>query len=197
MYTYYDNHNSKNLCVWRCADNSICNKRSQQDSQERLGIGSDVELLLLFSRSVISNSLQPHGLQLSRLHSLSFTISQSLLKLISIESVMPSNHLILYCPLLLLPSIFPSIRVFFSNESALLSRWPSHWSFSFSINPSCEYSWFTSFSIDWFDLLAVQGTLKSILQHQGLKASVLSCSAFFIIQLLYSVHDYWKNHRFD
>ena len=94
--------------------------------------------------------------------SLSFTISQSLLKLMSIESVMPSSHLILYCPLLLLPSIFPSIRVF-SNESALHIRWPKYWSFSFSISPSKEYSGFISFRIDWFDVLAVQGTLKSLL----------------------------------
>ena len=94
--------------------------------------------------------------------SLSFTISQSLLKLMSIESVMPSSHLILCCPLLLLPSIFPSIRVF-SNESALCIRWPKYWSFSFSISPSKEYSGFISFRIDWFDLLAVQGTFKSLL----------------------------------
>ena len=130
----------------------------------------------------------------ARQASLSFTISQSLLKLVSIESMMPSNHLILCSPLLLLPSVFPSVRVF-SNESVLHISWPKHWSFSF--NPSNEYSGLISFKIDWFDLLAVQGTLKSLLQHQGLKASVLSCSAFFIIQLLYSVHDYWKNHSFD
>ena len=132
----------------------------------------------------------------ARQASLSFTIYWSLLKLISIESTMPSNHLILCRPLLLLPSIFSSIRVF-SNESTLGIRWPKYWSFSFIISPSNEYSGLISFRIDWFDLLAVQGTLKSLLQHQGLKASVLSCSAFFIIQLLYSVHDYWKNHSFD
>ena len=114
--------------------------------------------------------------------SLSFTISQSLLKLMSIESVMPSNHIILYCPLLLLPSIFPSIRVF-SNESALCIRWPKYWSFSFSISPSSEYSGLISLRIDWFDLLAVQGSLKSLLQHHNLKASILQFSVFFKVQL--------------
>ena len=100
----------------------------------------------------------------------------------SIESVMPSNHLILYCPLLLLPSIFPSIRVF-SNESVLHIRWPKYWNFSFSISPSNEYSGLISFKIDWFDLLAVQRTLKSLLQHHNSKASILQCSAYFIVQL--------------
>ena len=114
--------------------------------------------------------------------SLSFTISQSLLKLMSIESVMPSNYLILDHPFLLLPSIFPSIRVF-SNESVLHIRWPKYWSFSFTISPSSEYSGLISFKIDWFDLLAVQGTLKSLLQHHSSKASILRCSAFFIVQL--------------
>ena len=105
---------------------------------------------------------------------------QSLLRLMSIESVMPSNHLILCRPLLLLPSIFPSIRVF-SNESVLHIRWPKYW--SFSISPSSDYSGLISFRMDWFDLLAVQGTLKSLLQHHSSKASILWCSAFFIIQL--------------
>ena len=114
--------------------------------------------------------------------SLSFTIFWSLLKLMSIESVMPSNHLVLCCPLLLLPSIFPSIRVF-SNESALLIRWPKYWSFSFSTSPSNEHSGLISFRMDWLDLLAVQGTLKSLLQHHSSKASILQCSAFFIAQL--------------
>ena len=98
------------------------------------------------------------------------------------ESVIPSNHLILCCPLLLLPSIFPSIRVF-SNESALCPRWPKYWSFGFSLSPSNEYSGLISFKIDWFDLLAVQGTLQSHLQHHSSKASILQCSAFFIGQL--------------
>ena len=126
--------------------------------------------------------------------SLSFTISQSLLKLMSIESVMPSNHLILCCSLLLLPSIFPSIRVF-SNESALYIRWSKYW--SFSISPSGEYLGLISFRIDWFDLLAVQGTLTSLLQHHSSKASILWHSAFFMVQLFTCIHDYWKNHGFD
>ena len=114
--------------------------------------------------------------------SLSITNSWSLLKLMSIELVMPSNHLILCHPLLLLPSIFPSIKVF-SNESVLLIRGPKYWSFSFSISPSNEYSGLISFRINWCDLLAVQGTLKSLLQHHSSKASILQCSAFFIVQL--------------
>ena len=100
----------------------------------------------------------------------------------SIELVMPSNHLILCCPLLLLPSIFPSIRVF-SNESPLRIRWPKYWSFSFNISPSNEHSGLISFRMDWVDLLAVQGTLKSLLQHHNSKASILPCSALFIVQL--------------
>ena len=120
----------------------------------------------------------------ARQASLSFTISQSLLKLISIESVMPSNHLILCHPLLLLPSIFPSIRVF-SNESAVGIRWPKYWNFSFSISPSNEYPGLISLRIDWLDLLAVQGTLKSVLQHHSSKASILWHSAFFMVQLSY------------
>ena len=114
--------------------------------------------------------------------SLFITNSQSLLKLMSIKSVMPSNHLILCRPLLLPPSIFPSIRVF-SNELVLHIRWPEYWSFSFSINPSNEYSGLISFRIDWLDHLAVQGTLKSLHQHHSSKASVLWHSAFFIVQL--------------
>ena len=116
----------------------------------------------------------------ARQASLSITNFQSLLKLMSIELVMPSNHLIL-CHPLLLPSIFPSIRVF-SNESVLCIRWPKYWSFSFRISPSDEYSGLISFRIDRLDLLAVQGTLKSLLQHHSSKASILQCSAFFIVQ---------------
>ena len=116
--------------------------------------------------------------------SLSFTISWSLFKLMPIESVMPSNHPILCHPLLLLPSIFPSIRVF-SNKSVFPLSWPKYWSFSFSISPSNEYSGLISFRIGWFDLLAVQGTLKSLLQHHSSKASVLRHSAFLIVQLSY------------
>ena len=126
--------------------------------------------------------------------SLSLTISRSLLKLISLESVMPSNHLILYHPLLLLTSIFLNIRVF-SNESVLCIRWPKSW--SFSINPSNEYSGLISFKIDWFDLLAVQRTLKSLLQHRSSKASIIQHSAFFIVQLSHPYMTTGKNHSFD
>ena len=114
--------------------------------------------------------------------SLSFTVSQSLLKFLSIESMMPSNYLILSHPLLLLSSVFPSIRVF-SNELALLFRWPKYWSFCFSISPYNEYSGLISFRIDWLYFLAVQGTLKSLFQHHSSKASILWCSAFFMVQL--------------
>ena len=114
--------------------------------------------------------------------SLSITNSWSLLRLMSIEWVMPSSHLILCCPLLFLPSIFPSIRIF-SNKSVLCIRWPKYWSFSFNISPSNEYSGLISFRMDWLDLLAVQGTLKSLLQHHSSKASILQRSAFFIVQL--------------
>ena len=117
------------------------------------------------------------------------TNSRSSLKLRSTESVMPSNHLILYRPLLFLPSIFPSIRVF-SHESVLCIRWPKYWSFSFSISPSNKYSGLISFRMDWLDLLAVQGTLKSLLQHHSSKASILQRSAFFMIQLT-PIHDHW------
>ena len=118
----------------------------------------------------------------ARLDSLAITNSQSLLKLISIELLMPSNHLIFCCPHPLLPSVFPSTRIF-SSESVLHIRWPMYWSFSFSISPSNEYSGLISFMIDRLDLLAVQGSLKSLLQHHSLKASILWCSAFFIDQL--------------
>ena len=116
--------------------------------------------------------------------SLSFTISWSLLRLMSIELVMPSNHFNLCCPLLLLPSILESIRVF-SNESALCIRWPKYWSFSFNINPSNEYSGWISFRIHWLNPLAVQGTLKSLLQNHSLKTSIIQCSALFMVQLSY------------
>ena len=118
----------------------------------------------------------------ARQASLPITNSRSLLKLMSIESVMPSNLLILCRPLLFLPSIFPSIRVFF-YESALRIRWPKYWSFSFNITPSNEHPGLISFRMDWLELLAVQGTLKSLLQHHSSKASILQCSAFFIVQL--------------
>ena len=131
----------------------------------------------------------------ARQASLSITNSWSLLKLVSIESVMPSNHLILCHPFLLLPSIFPNIWVF-SNESALRMRWPKDWSFCFSISPSNEYSGLISLRMDWLDLPAVQGTLKSLLQHHSSKALILQCSAFFSPSLT-SIQDHWKNHSFD
>ena len=126
----------------------------------------------------------------------SITNSWSLLKLTSVESVMPSNHLILCHPHLLLPSIFPSIRVF-SNESVLHIRWPRYWSFSFNISPSSEYSRLISFRMDWLDLLAVQGTLKSLLQHHISKASNSLVLSFLYSPTLTRIHDYWKNHSFD
>ena len=124
--------------------------------------------------------------------SLSITNSWSLPKIMSIESLMPSNHLILCQPLLLLPSIFPNIRVF-SNESALHIRWPKYWSFGFNISPSNEHPGLISFRVDWLDLLAVQGTLKSLLQYHISKSSILQCSAFFIVQLLYPYMTTGKN----
>ena len=128
--------------------------------------------------------------------SLSFTNLQSLPKLWSIKSMMPSNRLILCCPLLQ-PSILPSIRVF-SNESVLRMRWPRYWSFRFNVSPSNEYSGLISFRMDWLDHFAVQGTLKSLLQHHNSKVSILRCSAFFIVQLSHPyMHDYWKNHSLD
>ena len=143
---------------------------------------------LLLSRSIASDSLRPHG-RPHGLHGacqtpLSFTISWSLLKLMSVELVMPSNHLVLCRPLFLLPSIFPSIKVF-SNELALHVRWPKYWIFSLSTSPSNEYPGWISFRIDWFDLLAVQGTLKSLFQCHSSEASVLQHSAFFRVQLSY------------
>ena len=131
----------------------------------------------------------------ARQASLSITKCQSLPKPMSIESVMPSDHLILCRHLLLLPSIFPSIR-FFSNESVLRIWWPKYWSFSFNISPSNEYSGWISFMIDWFDLLTVQGTLKSLLQHQRSKASSLVFS-FLYGSAHKSIHDYWKNHSLN
>ena len=146
-----------------------------------------------FSHSVMCDSLRPHESQHARppcpsptlrVHSNSHPSSRS------------SSHLILCRPLLFLPSVFPSIRVF-SNESALRIRWPKYWNFSFSISPSNEYSGLISFRMDWLDLLAVRGTLKSFLQHHSSKAWILRCSAFFMVQLVTSIHDYWKNHSLD
>ena len=137
----------------------------------------------------MSDFLRPHG-------SLSIASSWSLLKLMSIESVMPSNHLVLCCPLLLLLSIFPSITVF-SNESVLHIRWPKYWGFSFNISFSNEYSGLMAFRMDWLDLLAVQGTLKNLLQHHSFKASILHHSAFFMVQLSHPLMTTGKNHSFD
>ena len=150
-------------------------------------------LLLLFSCSVIWPSATPWTT--AHQSPLSFTVSQTLLKLMSIEFVMPANHLILCCPLLLLPSVFPSIRVF-SNESALRIRWPKYWSFSFNIRPSNEHPGLISFRVDWLDLLAVQGTLKSLLQHHtsSINSSALS---FLYCPTLTSIHDHRKNHSLD
>ena len=145
-----------------------------------------------FNHSVMSDSSTPWTT--AHQASLSITNSQSLPKLMSIELVMPSNHLIL-CHHVLPPSIFPSIRVL-SNVSVLCIRWPKYWSFSFNISPSNEYSRLISFRMDWLDLLAVQGTRKSLLQPHSAKASIFQCSPFFIAQLT-SIHDYWKNHSFD
>ena len=140
----------------------------------------------------MSDSLQPHGLQHTRPPCLPPTPR-------ACSNSRPLSqwcHLILCRPLLLSPSVFPSIRVF-SNESALCIRWPKNWSFSFSISPSNEYSVLISFRIDWY-LLVVQGTLKSLLQHHTLKASILQCSIFFMVQFSHSfIHDYWKNHSFN
>ena len=131
----------------------------------------------------------------ARQAALSITNSWSSLRLTSIKSVLPSRHLILCPPLLLLPPTPPSIRVL-SNESALRMRWPKYWSFSFNISPSNEHSGLISFRMDWLDLLAVQGTLKTLLQHHSSKASILRCSAFFTVQLSHP-YDYWKNHSLD
>jgi len=147
-----------------------------------------------FRHSVMSNSVTLWTAALQA--SLSITNSQSMLKLMSIALVMPSNHLIFCWPLLLLPSVFHSITVF-SNESALRIRWPNYWSFSFNISPSNEYPGLISFRMDWLDLLAVQGTLKSLLQHYSSRASILRRSVFFTVPPLTSIHDYWKNHILD
>ena len=146
-----------------------------------------------FGHSVMSDSLQPHGLKHARLPC---PLSTPLHKLIPIKSVMPSNHLILCHPLLLPPSIFPSIRVF-SDESVLQIRWPKYWSFSFNISPSNEYSRLISFKMDWLDLLAIQWTLKHLLPTPHLKSISSSVLNFLCSPTFTSIHDYWKNHSFD
>ena len=165
----------------RCAIRSPTEQLwSQESLWKLLSCSEDHRPKRQFGRSVVSDSATP--CLAARQASLSITNSQSLLKLMSIESVMPSNHLILCHPLLLLPSVVLSIRVS-SNESVLCIRWPKYWSFSFSISPSDEYSGLISFRIDWLDLLAVQPSLKSVLQHHSSKASILRHSVFFIVQL--------------
>ena len=151
--------------------------------------------LVQFSRSVLSCLTLCDPWTAACQAFLSITNSRSPPKLMSIELVMPSNYLILCRPLLLLPSIPPSIRVF-PNESTLRIRWPKYWSYSFGISPSNEHPGMISFRMDWFDLLAVQGTHKSLLQNHSSKASILRHSAFFIAQLSHQ-HNYWKNHSFD
>ena len=147
-----------------------------------------------FSRSVVSDSLQPMNCSMPGLpvHHQLLEFTQTHVHRVG-DAIQPSHPL---SYLLFLPSIFPSIRVF-STKSALPIRWPKFCSFSFSISPSNEYSGLISFRIDWLDILAVQGTLKSLLQHHSEKASILQCSAFFIAQLSTSIHDYWKNNSFD
>ena len=137
-----------------------------------------------------------YSMTAERQASLSITNSQSLLKLTSVELVMPSNHLILCHPLLFPPSNFPSIRVF-SNESVLRFRWPKYWSFSFNISPSNEYLGLITFRMDWLDLLAVQGTFKSLLQHHCSEASILSCSALFIVQFSHPYMTTRKGHSLN
>ena len=167
----------KVLQSWECSPSvpsrlgaSMCQMRTRA-----------LNLSLVHSVAQSCPTLQSHGLQHTRPPCPSLT-PRSLLKHMSIETVIPPNHLILCLPLLLLPSTFTSIRVF-SNESVLSIRWPKYWNFNFSISPSNEYSGLISFRMDWLDLLAVQGTLKSLPQHHSSKASVLWCSAFFIVQL--------------
>ena len=166
--------------------------RSQSEKKRRTKIIEEKWVKMnsvQFSCSVVSNSLRPHEIA-ARQASLSITNSQSSLKLTSIESVMPSSHLILCRPHLLLTPILPSIRVF-SNESTLRMRWPKYWSFSSSISPSNEHPGLISFRMDWSDLLAVQGTLKSLLQHHSSKASILQHSAFFTVQWT-SIKQKWQ-----
>ena len=167
----------KNECIW------VCSKW-----------GGWTLLLLLSRFSHVRLCVTPWTA--AHQASLSLTNSWSLLKFMPIEPVMPSNHLTLCHPLHLLLSIFPRIRAF-SNESLLTIRWPKYWSFSFSISPSNEYSWLISFRMDWLDLLEIQGTLKSLLQHHSSKASILPALNFLHSATVTSIHDRWKNHSLD
>ena len=176
--------NTEKLPRWKGSRNWKLRRRHSR-KRKKHGVNRKYQVFVIIVQSLSNVRLFVTPWTAAHQASLSFTIYWSLLKLISIESTMPSNHLILCRPLLLLPSIFSSIRVF-SNESTLGIRWPKYWSFSFIISPSNEYSGLISFRIDWFDLLAVQGTLKSLLQDHSSKASVLQCLAFFMVQLSYS-----------
>ena len=165
---------------------------SEKEESEKVGLKLNIQKPKLMASAPISSVQSLSRVRLfvtpwiaARQASLSITNSWSSPKPMSIESVMPSNHLILRCPLLLLPSVFPSIRIF-SNESVLWVKWPLYWSFNFSISPSNEYSGLISFRIDWSDLLAVQGTPKTLLQHHSSKASILWRSAFFMVQFSHS-----------
>ena len=170
---------------------TLCHAGFEHQKEEMYFFHSQIPSKVQFSCSVMSDSWRAHGLQHVRLLCPS-PCPRACSKPMSIESVMPSNHLILCCPLLLPPSIFLSIRVF-SSESVLPIRWPKYWSFSFSISPSNEHSGLISFRMDWLDLLGVQGTLKSLLQHHSSKASNLLCSAFFIVQLSHPYMTTGKN----
>ena len=190
---YLDRH-CKNTCGNELAEAGTVSGRGSVYSQAKLEFLSDVRFFFQFNRSVVSDS--DTTWTAARQASLFITNSWSLLKLMSIKSVMPSNHLILCHPLLFPSSIFPSIWVF-SNESVLRIRWPKYWSFSFSICSSNEYSGLISFRVDWLDLLAVQGTLKNILQHHSSKALILQRSTFFIVQLSHSYMTMGKTRSFD
>ena len=175
-------HRDKQLLGDNCSVKASCNTRLLRKAQRLLGQQEGWGHFFSSVQSLSRVRLSVTPWTAAHQASLSITNSWSLPKHMSIESVMPSNHLILCCPLLLAPSIPPSIRVF-SNESSLRTKWPEYWSFSFSSSPSNEHPGLISFRMYWLDLLAVQGTLKSLLQHHSSKASVLWCSAFFIVQL--------------
>ena len=170
----------------------IVAKQINKPVKQKVGSTTDIHIFVVVH---LPSCVQLFATQRTAAHqaSLSFTVPLSLLKLVSIVSMIPSNHLILCHPILLPPSIFPSIRAF-SNESVLLIRWPKYWSFSFSISPSNEYSGLIFFRMDWFDLLAVQGTLKSLLQHHSSKASIFQCLAVFIVQLSHPYKTTGKLH---
>ena len=203
MFSPGKSHEQRSLAgysPWGCKDSDTTEWLTLSTFGWVVGKSSDlkkVHLIHLFSSVQSLSHVQLFATPWTAAHqaSLSITNSQSLLKLMSIMSVMPSNHLILWRPLPLPPSNFPSIRVF-SDESVLHIRWPKHWNFSFSISSSNDYSGLISFKMDWLDLLAVQGILKS-LQYHSSKALILPCSAYFNSPVLTSMHDYWKKYSFD